>query len=95
MDLYVYYHVAPEHVTCLQQRVQVMQQQLAEVWNIEASLKRRPDLTEGCQTWMEVYLRVPDPFTAALAEAAGKHALLALTTGERHLETFVDIAACA
>jgi len=95
MDIYVYYRVPMANTSGLQQRVQAMQQSLAERFQIQSSLKRRPELSHDCQTWMEIYPQVPTDFAAALAEAVSTHALPALISGERHIETFVDIEACA
>lgn len=72
-----------------------MQQSLAEQHQIACHLKRRPELSEGCQTWMEVYQQVPEHFASALSEAVAAEGLMTLIAGERHLETFVDINACA
>ena len=95
MDIYVYYRVPLANTSGLQQRVQAMQQSLAQRFQIQISLKRRPELSHDCQTWMEIYPQVPTDFAAALAEAVSTHALPALISGERHIETFVDIEACA
>ena len=95
MDIYIYYRVPLANTSSLQQRVQAMQQALARQFPIQCSLKRRPELSHDCQTWMEVYTQVPADFATALAEAVTAHALPALISGERHIETFVDIEACA
>ena len=95
MDIYVYYRVPLANASLLQQRLQAMQHSLAERHLIACSLKRRPESSEGCQTWMEVYLQVPEDFARVLANAVASHDLTPLIAGERHLETFVDIDACA
>ncbi len=92
MDLYVYYRVRTEHASLLRPQVEAMQRMLSLEHRIQAALKRRPEEKEGLQTWMETYLNVPEHFAAALAGAA---ASLTLIDGERHLETFVDLAPCA
>ena len=95
MDIYVYYRVPLANASILQPRLQAMQQSLAEQHKISCHLKRRPELSEGCQTWMEVYQQVPEDFASVLASAVDSHDLIPLIAGERHVETFVDIEACA
>ncbi len=92
MDLYVYYRVRSAHAEGLQPQVAAMQRTLAHAYGVRCELKRRPQETEGCQTWMETYISVPEGFEHALATAA---AALSLIEGERHVETFVDLPACA
>lgn len=95
MDIYVYYRVPLANVTMLQPRLQAMQQSLAAQHEIACSLKRRPEPIEGCQTWMEIYQQVPEHFAAVLEEAVASLELMTLIAGERHVETFVDLEACA
>lgn len=95
MDIFVYYRVTPANTSALHSRLQAMQQSLAGQHNIACSLKRRPELSDGCQTWMEIYQQVPEHFAATLGEAVASHDLMTLIAGERHVETFVDIEACA
>lgn len=95
MDIYVYYRVPLANTSGLQQRVQAMQQSLTQRFQIQSSLKRRPELSHDCQTWMEIYPQVPADFGTALAESVTAYGLPALISGERHVETFVDIEACA
>ena len=92
MDLYVYYRVRHDDAARLQPQVEAMQQALSRTHHVQAALKRRPEETEGRQTWMETYLNVPAGFALALANAA---AALTWIDGERHVETFVDLAPCA
>ena len=94
-DLFIYYLVPAEHAVRMQKKVTVMQAELSEQWPVSASLKRRLELKEGCETWMEIYSQAPEDFPAALASAVDQAQLLALTKGQRHIETFVDIPACA
>lgn len=93
-DLFIYYRVPAEHAAQMQKKVTVMQAALSEHWPVSAALKRRPELQEGCETWMEIYSQVPDDFPAALESAVHQGQLLALTQGQRHIEIFVDIPAC-
>lgn len=95
MDLYVYYRVPAPCTTELRQRVEDMQARLAADHGIVTSLKRRPDEKDGKQTWMEVYLAVPDGFENALEHAVGRAALQGLIDGQRHTEHFLDIPPCA
>ncbi len=95
MDLYVYYRAPLAHAAQVQDCATTMQQSLATHWKISAALKRRPEEHEGCHTWMEVYLQVPAGFSAALDKAVADAGLLSLIRGERHVERFVDVAACA
>lgn len=92
MDLYVYYRVRSEDAARLQPHVEAMQRELAQTHHVRAALKRRPEEKEGRQTWMETYLDVPEGFASVLAGAA---AALPLIDGDRHVETFVDLAPCA
>ena len=92
MDLYVYYRVRSDDALRLQPQVEAMQRALAHSHHVSCALKRRPEEKEGRQTWMETYLDVPAGFASALAGAA---ASLTLIDGERHVETFVDLAPCA
>ncbi len=92
MDLYVYYRVRSDDAIRLQPQVEAMQRALARSHHVQCLLKRRPEETEGRQTWMEIYLDAPEGFASALAGAA---ASLALIDGDRHVETFVDLAPCA
>lgn len=95
MDLYVYYRVPLANTALLQQRVLDMQRALRGDSNMAAALKRRPETKDGCQTWMEVYLQAPEDFPALLTGAAQRAGLMALIDGERHVEIFVDVDACA
>lgn len=92
MDLYVYYRVRSDHAHQLQTQVSAMQRALSQNFGVHCALKRRPEEKDGCQTWMETYTAVPEGFAHTLANAA---AALSLIEGERHLETFMDLPACA
>jgi hypothetical protein len=95
MDLYVYYRVRVGDATQLQTQVATMQSKLSKELGVAAALKRRPEAKDGRQTWMEVYLAVPDGFDAALALAVEHSKLADLIDGDRHAERFMDIASCA
>ena len=94
-DLFVYYRVPVEHATKMQKKVMAMQAALHEHWPVAAALKRRPELKDGCETWMEIYGQIPEDFPTALESAVRDAALLTLTEGGRHIETFIDITPCA
>jgi hypothetical protein len=87
-DLFIYYQVPAEHAFKMQKKVMAMQAALHERWPVAVTLKRRPELKDGCETWM-------DDFPAALEAAVQDAGLLALIKGGRHVETFIDIPACA
>ncbi len=92
-DIYVYYRVRSELADLMLPHVRAMQQGLQAAHGIGVALKRRPEETDGLQTWMEVYASVPDDFMTALEQAAiDAHLPI---TGERHVELFTDLPACA
>ena len=95
MDIFVYYRVPLANTQALLAAVLDMQQSLARQMSVSASLKRRPEEKDGCQTWMEVYARVPEDFLAALDKAVAEAGLMSQIEDRRHIETFVDIVACA
>ena len=94
-DCYVYYKGRAEHGAHLRERVASMQQRLHEQLGIACSLKRRPQSKDGFDTWMEVYLAVPEGFEQSLARELLKAKLDELIDGERHLEHFLDLTSCA
>lgn len=94
MDLYIYYRVPAQHARALQKKITVMQCALRERWPVTTALKRRPELKEGCETWMEIYRQVPEDFQAALTSAVAQAQVEDLTDGQRHLEIFVDMPEC-
>lgn len=94
-DLFIYYRVPAEHAAKMQKKVESMQAALHEQWPVATALKRRPELRDGCETWMEIYAQIPEDFPAALESAVHDSALLALIEGGRHIETFIDITPCA
>lgn len=95
MELYVYYRAAGTDAPQLKARVLAMQAQLTSEYGIQAALKRRPKEEAGMQTWMEVYLSVPDGFEPVLQQAVHEAGLPALIHGPRHVEHFLDSASCA
>lgn len=92
-DLFVYYRVRNDAAMQLQPRVADMQAGLAHRFGVRTALKRRPEEKDGLQTWMEIYMAVPEDFLPVLQQAADSAALP--IEGERHIEIFVDLPACA
>lgn len=95
MDLYVYYRVRCEHADKLRSQADAMQRWLAQEYGIVTALKRRPEERDGMQTWMEVYLAIPDGFATLLERAVAQAGLAALIEGQRNTEYFLDVSACA
>ena len=94
-DLYIYYQVKDEHAQALEARVRALQAKLAAQSGVAPQLKRRPDSTDGLQTWMEIYPVVGEGFADELAAATDEAGLLSLTHGVRHTEVFMDLPPCA
>lgn len=94
MDLYIYYQVKEADAASLQAAVVSMQAALSERHGVACQLKRRPEVKDGRQTWMEVYAATPADFAAALSAAAERAGLAAWTSGARHTELFTDIVPC-
>ena len=95
MDLYIYYQVKEADTASLQAAVVSMQAELAQRHGVSCQLKRRPEVSDGLQTWMEVYAGVSADFAAVLADAADRAGLSAWTSGTRHTEVFTDLIPCA
>ena len=91
IDLYVYYKVRELDAAALAPRVRALQAQVG----VPAQLKRRPDVSSGLQTWMEVYPGVDDGFPARLDAAARAAAVDGLIDGPRRAEIFMDLPTCA
>lgn len=94
VDLYIYYQVRNEDAASLESRVRAMQARLAESHGVIGQLKRRPETTDGLQTWMEIYPATEAGFGAALAAAEQDAALSELSAGKRHTEIFTDLVTC-
>lgn len=95
MDLYIYYRVPVANAEVLQQHVIQMQAQLVARYQVTASLKRRPQATDGMHTWMEVYADVSTGFEAALSQAVANADLNQWIAGTRHTEYFQGVSLCA
>lgn len=95
MDWYIYYLVSNNQADELQKQVLNMQTKLAREFGLIAELKRRPEEKNKCHTWMEVYRNVPENFDTILEQAVTQAGIKTLINGERHLERFLDLSACA
>jgi hypothetical protein len=91
VDLYIYYQVQEADAATLQVLVAAMQSELAARYTLAPQLKRRPEASNGRQTWMEVYPATPDGFDAALAQAVADGGLARWIAGPRHTEVFSDL----
>ncbi|ELX08585.1 hypothetical protein Jab_2c06400 [Janthinobacterium sp. HH01] len=95
MDLYIYYQVKDGDASSLLAAVVAMQAALGAQHGVFCQLKRRPQATDGKQTWMEVYAATPEAFAAALERAVEQAGLSAWIAGPRHTEVFTDLVTCA
>lgn len=95
MDLYIYYRVPRGNAVALRSRVEEVQRCVFRDYGIVTGLKRRPEEKDGCQTWMEIYLSVPDGFERRLEEVIDQTGISGLIDGSRHIEHFVDLPPCA
>ncbi|HEX8477541.1 MAG TPA: DUF4936 family protein [Telluria sp.] len=94
-DLFIYYRVPDEHAATLAPRVRAMQALLVQAHGVSGQLKRRPESSDGKQTWMEIYPAAGDGFDAALDAAVHAAALSDCIAGKRHTEVFTDLSTCA
>lgn len=85
---FIWYRV-PGDAAPARASVNALQQELALRTGVIGRLLMRPDVPP---TWMEVYESVADAasFESALAEATGRHGVVAHTLQGRHVERFVD-----
>jgi hypothetical protein len=95
IDLYVYYKVREQDAVLLEPRIRALQAALAASHGVAPQLKRRPEVRDGLQTWMEVYPAIADAFGAELAAAVADAALDGLIAGPRRAEVFMDLTPCA
>jgi hypothetical protein len=91
IDLYVYYKVRELDAAALAPRVRALQAGIG----VPSQLKRRPDVRDGLQTWMEVYPGVAAEFPAQLETAAAGAGIAGLIAGPRRAEIFTDLSPCA
>ncbi len=90
IDLYVYYKVRSEDAGELAPRVRAMQLALAGSGS-GALLQRRPQASDGLQTWMEVYPGVDAAFGTRVEQAVLDAGLAGLIQGARRSEVFIDL----
>jgi len=98
-ELFVYYRVPAADSAAAEDEVRSLQADLrAVIPGLAARLLRRPDQTDGRQTWMEIYSIEPaiaadgvNPSLQAIIEARAAERLTHIE-GSRHVEVFL---ACA
>jgi Domain of unknown function (DUF4936) len=95
VELYVYFHAPPAAAPAVQSAFERLRTDLAEHDpDLEVRLLRRPEVSDGAQTWMEVYRR-PGGLAAELERriaSVAERAFDGLPIGPRHVERFI---ACA
>lgn len=91
MDFFVYYKVLASDARDLQPRVRDLLKQARDAFGVSAKLMRRPEEDSGVQTWMEAYTDVPPGFDEWLTCASERHEVLPLTSGQRHVEPFIQV----
>ncbi|MFZ6845076.1 DUF4936 family protein [Undibacterium sp. RuTC16W] len=94
MDCYIYYKVAVEFQDQVLGQVRGMQAALHAQTGVIGGLQRRPEISNGLHTWMEIYRHVPGNFIASLTVAVQQTRLLSLIDGERHPEFFMEVIPC-
>ena len=67
---------------------------LASETGVALCLQRRPELSNGMITWMEIYRQIPVTFDASLAAILNQTEIMPLIHGERHAEYFTDAVTC-
>jgi hypothetical protein len=95
LDLYIYYKVREANAVRLEPAVRAMQFALAARTGVAPQLKRRPQMQDGLQTWMEVYPSTGEGFAAELALAEQAAGLDGLIEGPRRTELFANLTPCA
>ncbi|MDB5898720.1 MAG: hypothetical protein JWP41_2322 [Ramlibacter sp.] len=88
MDLYVYYRVRTSDAEAFLARARGYVEQLRAEERVDASLSRRPESTDGLDTWMEVIPQAGDACEHKLLERVASSGIGAFIQGERHLERF-------
>jgi hypothetical protein len=95
MDCYVYYKTPEKNERFVLEQVSWIQKLLSEQFQGAMLLQRRPEVSDGQHTWMEVYRDVPDAFDHRLTALVEQSDLTSLLHGERHYEYFMDVNSCA
>ena len=95
-ELYVYYRVREADAAAAQRDIERLHDELrAAHAGLQVRLLRRPNASDGLQTWMETYARPADPrgvdetLQADIERCAERHR--AHLEGPRHVEVFVAI----
>jgi hypothetical protein len=99
-ELYVYYRVRDSASAQAHAQVMHLHAELLASWpQLKMRLLRRPEASDGLQTWMEVYAVDPadpqmgiDGVLEAEIEAAAMRCLT-LIEGARHVEVFMPLSA--
>lgn len=98
-ELFIYYRVAVGNLTAASAAIGAWQSQLRRLHpTLTTRLLRRPETTDGHETWMEIYATDPmidatgvTPELQAEIEV-GAIALSGLIAGPRHTEVFLSCA---
>lgn len=95
-ELFVYYRVRADDAEAAMVLVRGLQVRvIAQYPGLSARVLRRPDETDGLQTWMEAYAADPRHAPGGVSEAmqaaieTQAAALLPLLAGPRHAELFI------
>jgi len=96
-ELFVYYRVPEAKAVAAQRGIEALQAELrAAHAGLEARLLRRPEASNGVQTWMEIYRRpghalgIDEVLQTDIEARAARHA--PHFEGVRHVEVFVGMA---
>jgi len=95
-ELYVYYRVREADAAAAQRDIESLHAELRRGYaGLEARLLRRPESSDGLQTWMAIYARpthpqgVDESVQADIEARAGQRAVH--VDGPRHVEVFVGL----
>ena len=91
MDIYIYYTIKDSDCDIAKRRVAELQHGLSDRYGINAQCKRRPEVRDDLQTWMEIYLNVPVGFEQSIEQAAAEIGLSDMAQNNRHIEHFMDL----
>ena len=95
MNCYVYFKAKTEHESAIIFEERKLHQYLRQRTGHVPRLERRPEISHGLHTWMEVYQNVSDRFEEELKLALRQTALPDLQYSERHVEFFLNVDVCA
>ena len=89
--LYVYYKVEPAQHAALRLRVRQFQADLRARWpGLETELMQRPEVSNGLETWMEIY-RHGTGLRPDVVVSIDQAALDAALPAPRHSERFIPL----